>query len=55
MYHELMLYKARVIFASGIKLGGDLGEIVALGAKISPKLGSGRSGSLLITKKKKKK
>ena len=36
---------------SGIKLGGDLDEIVAQGPKFCPKLGSGRSGSLPKKKK----
>ena len=37
---------------TGIKLGGDLGEIVALGAKFRPKWDPGRSGSLPKKKKK---
>ena len=38
---------------AGVKLGGDLGKIVTLGAEVSPKLGSGRSGSLPPPPKKK--
>ena len=38
---------------SGIKLGGDKGEIVALGTKFRPKWDPGRSGSLPKKKKKK--
>ena len=44
MYHNLSLLEAlllnlRVGNLAGVKLWGDLGEIVALGAKMSPKIG----------------